>query len=221
MSMSKPILAAAALLLLAAAPADAQGPTDPDPTFSQVTPAYPGQVSLFCLPNGLGDPLTQAFAFGGQQVNARVRFQAMNAMNMPISGLAVDRMWLENLAGSLYLCPPNPIRFASVPSMPTDPAGITEFTGPIFAGGYTGPGQPLQVFVEWTNGLVVPIPPSLNISLNSPDLNGDGAVNLSDVTIFSQDYFGSYNYRSDFFWDGALNLSDVSRMAQGLNSVCP
>jgi hypothetical protein len=220
MSMSKPILAAV-LLLCGAATVHAQGPSDPDPVFSQVTPAYAGQVSLFCLPNGLGDPLTQAFAFGGQQVDARVRFQAMNAQNMPIVGLPVERMWLENLVGNLYLCPPNPLRFASVASMPTDPAGITEFTGPIFAGGYTGPGQPLQVFVEWANGLVVPIPPNLNISLNSPDLNGDGVVNLGDVVIFTQDFFGPYNYRSDFFWDGVLNLSDVARMSQGLNTVCP
>jgi hypothetical protein len=69
--------------------------------------------------------------------------------------------------------------------------------------------------------LIVPMPLSLDIAINSPDINGDLQVNLSDVVAFTQDYFGAYNYRSDFFWDGVLNLSDVARMAQGMGAICP
>jgi hypothetical protein len=220
MSMSKPILVAV-LVLFGSATVHAQAPNDPDPVFSQVTPRFLGQVSLFCLPNGLGDPLTQAFAFPGQQVDASVMFQAMNAQNLPIPGLPIERMWLDDPAGNLQLCPPNPVRFASVASFPTDPAGNTVFSGPFFAGGHIAPGQPLQVYVEWVNGLIVPMPLSLDIAINSPDINGDLQVNLSDVVAFTQDYFGAYNYRSDFFWDGVLNLSDVARMAQGMGAICP
>ena len=45
--------------------------------------------------------------------------------------------------------------------------------------------------------------------VNSPDLNGDLLVNLADLSLFAQDYFGPYNYRSDLRWDGDLDLGDL------------
>jgi len=61
----------------------------------------------------------------------------------------------------------------------------------------------------------------LPIYVNSPDLNGDLAVNLSDIPIFASDFFGSYNYRSDLHYDGIINLSDLSRMAQSMGRSYP
>ncbi|MDX2472329.1 MAG: hypothetical protein QNL91_01345 [Candidatus Krumholzibacteria bacterium] len=60
------------------------------------------------------------------------------------------------------------------------------------------------------------------ISYNSPDINGDGVVNLTDVPLFAGDFHGgAYDFRSDFHYDGIVNLSDVVHMAQGLGSSCP
>jgi hypothetical protein len=56
---------------------------------------------------------------------------------------------------------------------------------------------------------------------NSPDLNGDLAVNLTDVSHFVGSFFGTYDYASDFQWDGVINLSDIVLLAQGLGSECP
>lgn len=61
----------------------------------------------------------------------------------------------------------------------------------------------------------------LSISYNSPDINGDLRVDLSDVTFFAHDYFGVYDYRSDFNYDGVVNLTDVSMFAPELGAACP
>ncbi len=50
-------------------------------------------------------------------------------------------------------------------------------------------------------------------TINSPDLNGDGAINLSDVVILSTIIYGPYNRCIDFNGDGAMNLIDVSFLA--------
>jgi hypothetical protein len=54
-----------------------------------------------------------------------------------------------------------------------------------------------------------------------PDINGDLQVNLADLTAFSQDFHGDYDYRSDFHWDGQLDLTDLTIMARGFDVSCP
>jgi hypothetical protein len=55
--------------------------------------------------------------------------------------------------------------------------------------------------------------------VNSPDLNGDLAVDLADVALFAQDYFGPYNYRSDLCWDGRVGaLNDLTYIAIALEA---
>lgn len=47
------------------------------------------------------------------------------------------------------------------------------------------------------------------------DLNGDGTVNLIDVSMFSADYHSPvYQVRSDFNCSGAPDVGDVALMAQ-------
>ncbi len=48
----------------------------------------------------------------------------------------------------------------------------------------------------------------------------DGALDLMDVILFTEDYYTSYHYRSDFHWDGALNLSDIGKIAAGMGHNC-
>jgi hypothetical protein len=47
----------------------------------------------------------------------------------------------------------------------------------------------------------------------SPDINGDGVVNLSDIAIFASLYPGPYDARIDFNGDGVINLTDLSIFA--------
>ncbi len=56
---------------------------------------------------------------------------------------------------------------------------------------------------------------------NSPDINADLTVNLIDLSIFAFDYFGSYSFRSDFFWDGEINLIDLASMTWLIGDTCP
>jgi hypothetical protein len=46
----------------------------------------------------------------------------------------------------------------------------------------------------------------------SPDLTGDLALDLADLTLFARDY-STYNPRSDFDGDGVVNLSDLFMFA--------
>jgi len=64
--------------------------------------------------------------------------------------------------------------------------------------------------------------PAMPIYFNSPDIDGDLQVDLTDVTLFAQDYHSGENpFRSDLAWDGAINLTDVSVFASHLGVGCP
>ena len=62
---------------------------------------------------------------------------------------------------------------------------------------------------------------SPTIVANSPDINADLTVNLIDLSLFSADFFGSYSFRSDFYWDGEINLIDLATMAVLMGDTCP
>ena len=55
----------------------------------------------------------------------------------------------------------------------------------------------------------------------TPLLPDDIVVNMVDVAMFTQVYFGDYDYACDFIWDGVVNLADVAVMTQGLGAACP
>jgi hypothetical protein len=104
------------------------------------------------------------------------------------------------------------------------PCQLNAYT--IAGGGHTpvdGNGQPLGVVrVIW----VPEDCPSgcsqkyVELYINSPDINGDLVVSLSDVGLFSADLYGSYNYRSDFNFDGVINLSDNGIFASAFGIGC-
>ena len=71
----------------------------------------------------------------------------------------------------------------------------------------------------WLDDLSQYITPTL--IANSPDIDGNLIVNLGDLGLFADNFFGEYDFRSDFYWDGVLNLSDVGRMATTFGEVCP
>jgi hypothetical protein len=68
--------------------------------------------------------------------------------------------------------------------------------------------------------LLFSIGPVTNLSLNSPDLNQDGDVNLTDTILFAQIKDAGYDYRIDFYWDGVINLSDTVLLSAAQGAEC-
>ncbi len=183
----------------------------PDPMFSSVIMANGGEaVSLFVTPDGSGRALTEAYAFGGYSVDATVTATLVDYGGMPITNFPAEDMWLEPTTDGLVLCVGG-----SVADGNTDSSGRAYWSGPILAGGSNNEGCWVMINGSpLTSG-------TLPLQFNSADLTGDLAVGLSDVVVFTQDFFGDYNYRSDFCWDGTLNLSDLTMLAGAVGAQCP
>jgi hypothetical protein len=113
------------------------------------------------------------------------------------------------------LCPQG-----SIADSPTDINGHTQWADPL-AAGCCGCGVKIRVS---TNTLAQT--PFSQYYFNSPDLNCDYVVNLSDVVVFATYYFGDYYYCADFYWDGPrpsgpYNLSDIVVLATHMQHTCP
>jgi hypothetical protein len=183
-------------------------------------------VHIVVSPGGHGTSLTNAEFFGGNLEDATIRIQLWiddsDTGDPPnphfVPGFPAEDIWLE--IPDLNLC------FGlSHPDGPTDSQGWFTFSGSPGMGGWNDPasGPPYaQVMVvgnilfDETGHLISP-----TIVANSPDINADLTVNLIDLSLFSSDYFGSYSFRSDFFWDGEINLIDLASMALFFGDTCP
>lgn len=60
----------------------------------------------------------------------------------------------------------------------------------------------------------------MDLFINSPDINGDLVVNMTDTILYSGDLSGGYNYRSDFNWDGVINVTDTAIFAAAIGAHC-
>lgn len=186
-----------------------------DPCLLWMTCATDQQVSVFCVPDGSGDSLTAAQLFGGvQRVDATLTVNLVNEDNCQPWILPAEEVWLGSTSGYLANC-----LLGTIADDSTIPDGQTTFSGTLATGGYMGP-SPFDQLCVIVNGVAVgaQVP---NVRINSADINGNGAVDLSDVVVFSQDILGAYDYRSDFVWDGVINLKDVVKLAAAWGSDCP
>jgi hypothetical protein len=60
------------------------------------------------------------------------------------------------------------------------------------------------------------------VTFISPDISGDGLVNLSDNVMFTQILNSStYDIRADFAYSGAINLGDAVIMTGASGATCP
>ncbi len=185
----------------------------PDPFLSHVVCAYEGteHVTILNFPDGTGFSFQEARDQNGNMVDATITLYLRDSNNDPIADFPWEDMWLQSEDGGLFIC-----FWGTSPDANTDMNGMTQWVFPLRAGGSSQ--APLEVLV---NGLAIQNPPNLPISFNSPDVNGDGYVNLIDLGYFSADYFGEYNFQSDFHCDGQINLADVARYAEGSGTHCP
>jgi len=160
-------------------------------------------VSICVLPGASG--AQRAFAFPGIPMSAELRFS--------VQGLDVgpDVPLLED--GPPALCD------GAYEGLVTDPDGWVTF--PFTGGGHRGPASDphFAIIMLLCPTLLLELPTP--VYFNSPDLSGDLKVGLSDVTLFAADFYGPYNYRSDFDWDGEVGLTDLVIMAAAMGATCP
>jgi hypothetical protein len=182
----------------------------PDPNESYATTVAGVQVSILNSPGGTGSPINSCYGFGvGPTVDATIEVWVRDAFGDPIYLYPFSDIWLETASKAMVLCPGG-----SVADQSTDINGYTTFSGAMFAG-CCGSGMIVMI-----NGTAL-AQPALNMLVNSPDMNCDLTVNLTDVVLFAGAYYGAYDYCADFYWDGILNLSDIVVLAQNVGQACP
>jgi hypothetical protein len=209
MSSHKIVAVLASLCLLGVAATAWAG--IPDPTNSYATTVQaPNTVSCVVCPAGDGDAYTQCYLFGGIHANATIDLWVRDINGDPVVLYPATSLWVE--FPGMCECPPH----ACIADAPTDANGHTTFSGPFYGAG-----------CDNTNSTTISLngiplnQPGLPIWHNSPDMNCDLVVNLSDVVIFASGWFTTCPYCVDFYWDGVCNLSDVVIMAAHIAHTCP
>lgn len=168
-------------------------------------------VALFNLPNGGGSSFAEAAIWNdGTTIDATILMTVLDGNSAAIVGLPAEDMWLVSTDGGMVPC-----TGGSAADFDTDAAGLTGWTNPMNAGGYSLAN--CQIFI---NGLPLNQDP-FALYFNSADMNGDGAVDLPDVGLFSGVFYGVYDFSADFVADGSLGLPDVGLLAQGSGTSCP
>ena len=184
----------------------------PDVTQCTATRAYTGpeRCVLLNVPDGNGAPFTAAVKVGGGMEDATITVIVKDAAGAAIVNYPFEDIWVESVGGGMVPCTGGATSDAS-----TDVNGMTQFQTPLQAGG-----SDLTDTVVLINGNA--IGGTVLVSYNSPDLDANGAVNLTDVQFFASDFYAvSYAFRSDLFFDNIINLSDIPVMASSVGAACP
>lgn len=168
--------------------------------------------AIWVSPSGNGPDLEHGYDMGGQVADVRITLLVLNGNYDPIANLPYEDMWLQSENGGLIRC-----MGGTYPDSNTDVNGETIFSGPFLAGGSNA--DPEKILVMIVGEPLVQYP--LSLFINSPDVNGDLTVNLSDISAMSQVLNGDYDWRCDFNNDGAVNLSDIVVFATCLGVNCP
>ncbi len=166
-------------------------------------------VALYNLPNGSGSAFVDAQIMGdGAVVDATIELTVVDSQGAPVVGFPAEDMWLASTNGGMVPC-----IGGTTADQDTDSLGVTFWAAPLLAGGSDAGTCDVVI-----SGSVVG---AFSLAFNSPDINGDGFVNLADVGLFAIYLSGPYNFAGDFFADGNIDLADVGRLALGISTSCP
>lgn len=169
------------------------------------------EVVLFIVPDGSGSAFPQGQVMGaGTLIDATIKLELMDPYGVTISDFPAEDMWLEALDGGMIPCIGGTIADSN-----TDTYGKTSWVHPLLGGGSSTSG--CLVFISGMALTQAPLP----LNFNSPDMNGDGTVDLLDVGLLATAFFGDYDFSADFFADGVVNIADVTRFAQSMGASCP
>ncbi|MCK9996649.1 MAG: hypothetical protein KAH56_10285 [Candidatus Krumholzibacteria bacterium] len=175
--------------------------------------AYQGSetLTLFVVPDGSGDSFDQAsLPFGGTE-DATITVLLVDGGWLPIAYFPAEDIWLESEDNGLVPCMGGTIADAN-----TGTDGRAQWREPPLGGG-----QSQALTVVMVNGMLLELTSGVRLSFNSPDINGDLMVDLTDLQLFAVDFFSSDDFRSDFHRDGIVNLSDLPPMALAIGANCP
>jgi hypothetical protein len=182
----------------------------PDLTQSEAYVVNPEGRAIYMTPSGTGPTLAEQ----GVSIVVILRDASANPIvGYPKSAIALEAYEDE---GDWDW---KPCTDAMIADQDTDLSGTTSFdAAPLHGGGWTEEGPRIRI------GELGYLPCSwcLTLRLNSPDINGDLAVNLSDVGLFASDFLsGTAAFRSDLVNDGVINLADVGQFALSIGESCP
>lgn len=198
-----------ALLLLGSTGIAADNVPDMDLSTASIAADADG-ANVFVVPDGTGQPLTEARAPGGALVDATITLTLLDPWGNPISGYPPEDLWLETSGDGLVAC-----SGGTSADHQTDNTGQTTWSTSLAAGGNSH-GELVRVYVASypLNG------PGLDLTFNSADINGDLVVNLSDIGAFTP-MLSAYSVDGDFNHDGVVDLSDVARFTSVNGVSCP
>lgn len=177
-------------------------------------------VCILVVPDGSGMSFAEARTITGDVVDATIRVQVwevdFGVPPSPILGFPAEEITLVPVDNHTAGCTREAVAAADDD---TDPEGWTTVSLPTRAGGWSQ--SPVQVHIMGYHDDSYCECPDLPIYFNSPDLNADRRVNLTDVALFAQD-LGADDapFRSDLCWDGVIDLSDVAIFTQHLGAGC-
>lgn len=228
--MSRPFTIPAALLagvLIASGTASAKGP---DPCLSSAViidqngdPATGTGTWLAC-PQGDGPSFSQIPGLGTGEF--RIRVECLDNTGLPIPFIPASDFWLVdcNATNGLILCQGS---LSSNADASSDAEGITYFSGTsLAAGGCADELFPVAqgfALLDPEKGCLTTL--CLPVNVRSPDMDADGQVGLTDLSLFAASFPpGSYDTCADFDGNGTVDLVDLSGFADHFGPpghVCP
>lgn len=179
-------------------------------------------VCILVVPGGSGPSFQQARTIDGDVVDASVSVLIWLVDEYgpigPLAGFFAEDLTLQAPDGLTVGCAQDHVMTAD---HDTGADGWTTFSLAPRAGGWSQDLLEIWVVGDPASEVGSEIPP-LPIYFNSPDIDGDLAVDLSDITLFAQDLAaGNAPFRSDLKWDGVIDLSDIVVFSRHIGAGCP
>ena len=171
----------------------------------------PETLTLLVVPDGSGETFDQAFLPYGGRADATITLVLRDGNGDPIPNFPREDVWLISEDDGLVACVGG-----AIPDTDTDQQGMTRWSAPLRAGGHSEGRADVRV-----NGAPIELSAPVLLGFNSPDINGDLVVNLSDVQLFTVDFYYADTFRSDFYRDGVVNLSDLAALSHAFGAACP
>ncbi len=169
----------------------------------------PGSL-IYVVPSGTGPSFTDARAAGGVVANASIVLTVRDAGNNLIVNYPLEDMWLQGNGGNFDWCVGG-----TYADQNTNLDGQTFWINPMRAGGCV---SGLRVYIAGS-----PMAAVVNLTVASPDNNGDLVVTLLDLTAFAAAYNtpGNYSTCHDYNNDAVVSLTDLTIFALYYNvSTC-
>ena len=166
---------------------------------------------LLVVPDASGLPFTDARAPGGYPVDATIHLVLTDYQHDPVVNYPAEDLWLASSGQDLAAC-----AGGLCADGPTDEEGAAYWILPRRAGGHNV-GETLHGVVSgWELSTEIPL------TMVSPDITGDLAVNLADIVLFTDALGGGAGWsRADYNNDQQVNLVDIVLFTSALGADCP